>query len=72
MTKTVELELDWASIGVYPRTEHINGKSTPAETLRKEAELLYDEWVCDRRYDPTDVAKMILLWSLERNGSVKI
>lgn len=72
MTETVELELDWDSVGVYPRTEMVTGKCTRESVLRAEAELLYDEWVCDRRYQPLDVAKMILLWSKERNGSVKI
>ena len=60
------VELNWDTIIVYPRTEHMTGGTSPRETLRCEAELLYDEWVCDRRYDPRDVAKMILLHARER------
>jgi hypothetical protein len=53
--ETVELELNWDSIGLYT-----------AEDVRDEAKLLYDEWVCKRKHTPEDVAKMVLLQSRKR------
>ena len=57
---------DWDDIGVYPTTQMVQGKDTAMERLRREAEKLYDEWVCDRRYNPEDVALMVLLQARDR------
>ena len=65
-TDKVELLLDWDTVAVYPRTSMMTGHDTREDILYTDAERLYDEWVCDRRYAPEDVAKMVLLQFIKR------
>ena len=45
-----------------------HGQRTLEQRARDDAEWLYDQMVCDRRYDPRDVALMILLQDMERSS----
>ncbi len=57
-TKEKTIELDWGIIRPYP--------SVDRASIKNDAREMYDKWVCDQRYFPEDVARMILLVEEER------
>jgi hypothetical protein len=52
----------------YPDTGIMRGDYTPEQKLRADAEWLYNQMICDRRYTVEDVVQLIRLWDKERNG----
>ncbi len=61
----------WNDIKVYPRGSNpLRGwtEYDAVHTARADAEWLYDQMVCDRRYNVDDVCLMLKLWAKERNG----
>ncbi len=69
--KKPRTEKTWVDVKVYPRGPSLEGRWSEHEailTARADAEWLYDQMVCDRRYDVDDVCLMLKLWAKERNG----
>lgn len=58
---------DWSKVGVYPDNGMVRGEYTAIDKARNDAEWLYDQMVCDRRYDVDSVILMLALWNEERN-----
>jgi hypothetical protein len=51
----------------YPTTQMVCGEITAEEVIEKSADLLYDQWCCDRRWKPADVARLMII-GCERRG----
>ena len=56
-----------SEIKIYPQTCHINGTKTHDETVVELSNHLYDHWICDRRMEPVELVKLLIL-GCERRG----
>jgi len=55
-------------VQVYPSTQIVTGEVTLEDHMKRSALALYDEWVCDRRWSPEDVCKLIM-WAKENRDA---
>ena len=59
--------MKYKNICVYPTTQMVTGQITVDEWIEKSADSLYDEWVCDYRWEPEDVKRLIDIAVKRRN-----
>ena len=62
-----EIELEWKKICSYADRW---GFGTDIDQVKTDALKIYEDWVCDCRYRPEDVARMVLLIEKERQENV--
>jgi len=53
---------------IYPPTSVVVGNETADEYIERMADALYDEWVCDHRFDPEDLKELIDIAVSRRNN----
>jgi hypothetical protein len=47
------------NIRIYPPTPVVTGEITAEQYIESCADELYNTWVCDKRFDPEDIKKLI-------------
>ena len=57
------------NITVYPTTQIIMGEKTVDQYIEEMADLLYDEWVCDRRFLPADLLELVKIGIRRRENT---
>lgn len=61
------------NVSPYPTTQMVMGDISGEEHIEASALELYDEWCCDRRWNPEDIGELIkIAIELREKGITKI
>ena len=66
-----EIDL-WKSINYYPTSEIVYCHVTPLDHKMTSASVLYDEWVCGRRWDALAVIQLLMLECKRRGHPIDL
>lgn len=67
-----QLDVVRSNIRPYPTTQMASEGLAPSQHIADSAKVLYDEWVCDRRWLAEDVVRLLWLECKNRGYPLRV